>query len=104
MFKMEIALNEEKILRDGIYSPADISSRIDKLFQHYHIEKQGDGLYVGGDWADHGVTIMYLNDKAWFMPYVEKWLWYKSKGTTISDGFVVEDLAAHYKKKGLIAS
>ena len=102
MFKMEIALDEQKILQDGKYAPEDISKSIDKLFSSLRIEKQGDGLYsggAGGDFAGYGNAILFLKEKTWFMSYVDKWLWYNSKGSNHVEDFQVEDLAAHYKSK-----
>ncbi len=97
MFKMEIALDTQKIEREGKYDPAELSRCIDSLFQSKHIQKQGEGVFVGGDYAKHGAIILYLKKQPWFMSYVDKWLWYNSKGSDRAEDFEVEDVAAHYK-------
>lgn len=99
MFKMEITLDEQKILQEGKYDPAEISRCIDSLFQSLHIEKQGEGVFFGGDYAGHGSAILCLKKQPWFMPYVDKWLWYNSKGSNRVEDFVVEDVAAQLKRK-----
>ena len=50
-------------------------------------------------WANYGAAVLILKEKEWFMPYVEKWLWFNR----INDD-LYEDLAAYYKKEGLIPS
>jgi virulence-associated protein VapD len=98
MFKMEITMNEDKVLQDRTYNLTDIYSTIDKKLERYHIKKVEDGVYVGTgsqhDFALFGKAILDLKNKEWFLPYVAKWLLY--------DGKSVEDVAEHYRGKSKV--
>jgi hypothetical protein len=96
IYMMEIAFNEEKILEDGIYNLNDMHERLDKLFQSLQMNKQGKGIYIGGDFAKHGAAVWRLTDSICFMTYVKKWIMVQDSKA--------EDLVAHYKEEGLIPS
>ena len=99
MFKMEIALDTQKIENEGVYEPSEITRQLDKLFAKMNIQKLGEGLYTGGDFAGYGSAILFLKKQPWFMSYVDKWLWYNSDGSDREEDFTVEDVAAHYKNQ-----
>lgn len=104
MFKMEIALDTQKIEREGLYDPSEIERQLDRLFSRLRIQKQGEGLYTGGDFAGYGSAILFLKKQPWFMSYVDKWLWYNSDGSDREEDFAVEDVAAHYKHSPAVRS
>jgi hypothetical protein len=105
MFKMEISLDCSKILQEGIYNPVDIQNKIDRIMQSLNISKAGEGIFIGTgsphDFAHFGIAITSLSEEEWFYPYLEKWLWFNSKGSNREEDFVVEDIAAYYKANHL---
>ena len=58
---------------------------------------------VKKDYAVFGMLIYSLHNKNWFIPYVEKWLWYNSDDNEDVNDFNIEDLLYHYTKKESIA-
>lgn len=70
MFKMEISLDNSKIIKEGVYNPADIQSRIDRLMQSLNIKKTQEGVFVSTgslhDFAHFGVAITSLSEKNGF--------------------------------------
>ena len=107
MIKLEIKLNEELIREKGIYTPAEINDAIDKVFAKYSftktVLKDETILYTGtGAASDYGAfanLVLFLKDKDWFMPYVERWLWYNSDDGETEDDFAVEDILQHYTER-----
>lgn len=101
MFKMEISLNSNKIIQEGL-NPAYINEQIDDLMQSLDIKKAGDGVFVGTgsphDFAHFGVAITSLGEEEWLLPYMDKWLWFNSKGSPREDDYVIEDVADYYRK------
>ena len=93
-FKMEIALNEQGLTADG-YDVAEAYNYLDNLFESLNIEKTSQGFFEGQgmsqDFGHFGGAIMILKQENWFMPFVDKWLWYTDTG--------VEDLAAYYRNR-----
>ena len=99
MLKLEIRI------ADSYIDAKLIESRLDKGFLKYGLSKE---KYIDGticyksmnsakDYAVFGKLIYSLHDKEWFIPYVEKWLWYN--GDYGDNGNVnVEDLLYHYTK------
>lgn len=100
MLKMEIAIDDKKIVNDNRYNPSDVHNELERTLQFYHLKKESDGVYVGNgtqhDFAFFGKAILDLKKQDWFLPYVSKWLFYS--------GNSVEDVAEHYlRKSGLKA-
>lgn len=104
MIKLEMKLNNEMIVGDAKHTPNDVYAALDKVFSKYSFkkstEKDGTLSYSGnGSSTDFGSftnIVLFLKKKDWFMPYVEKWLWYNSDDGANEDDFAVEDILYHY--------
>lgn len=111
MLKLEIKMDREKILADRKYRVESIYQALEKAFERYSLDKiqESDGtlFFVGSgnpkDYGAFGSIITSLKEKAWFMDYVTKWIWYNSDDGENEDDFVVEDVLYHYTKKLSVA-
>lgn len=111
MLKLEIKLDEGKILADQRYKVESIYQAIEKAFLNYNLKKiqepDGTFCFVGNgnpkDYGAFGCIITSLKEKAWFMDYVTKWVWYNSDDGESEDDFAVEDVLYHYTKRLSIA-
>lgn len=111
MLKLEIKLDEEKISADHRYRPESIYQALEMAFLKYNLRKtqEPDGTicFMGNgnpkDYGAFGCIITSLKEKAWFMDYVTKWVWYNSDDGESEDDFVVEDVLYHYTKRLSIA-
>ena len=107
MIKLEMKLNDSLIQANASHTPAEIYDAIDKVFAKYNFKKtsspDGTVSYSGtGAASDYGAfanLILFLKKKDWFMPYLEKWLWYNSDDGKTEDDFAVEDILLHYANK-----
>ena len=107
MIRIEIKLDNEKIRDEGFYTSDAIFNAVDEVFAKYclskSIEQDGSITYSGtGAATDFGAfasVILFLKDREWFIPYVERWLWYNSADGSSEGDFVVEDILAHYMRK-----
>lgn len=108
MLKLEIKLDDEKIVEERQYRLEDIYMAIDRVFEQYHLTKkiQPDGtivFYGNGkteDYGSFGRLITTLKDKDWFINYVTKWMWYNSDD---DNDFSTEDVLYHYTHKKSVA-
>lgn len=105
MNKVKIIMDNEKIAKEGAYSPAAIHGCLDDLFlNRKHLRKDGD-FYIDDDPYDSAGVIMpcifILAGKQWFRDYVKEMRWYREVKAAVSeDGapvFYEEDI-----KKNLI--
>ena len=84
-FKVEILLNEEKIVADHEYKPETLYTYIRDMFRQYHLKEvqtdtpnhiifvdRGTNKDYGGFW--NGIWELY--DQAWFKKYALKCLWF----------------------------
>ena len=111
MLKTEFKLNENRINADGRYSPVSVYDAVDKAFMRHRFRKEilsdgticfyGNGLST--DYGAFGSLITSLRKKDWFMPYLDKWLWYNSDDGINDDDYVIEDILQHYKRKEIIS-
>lgn len=107
MLKLVIKLDEGKILADERYKVESIYQALEKVFLNYNLKKtqEPDGTicFVGNgnpkDYGAFGCIITSLKEKAWFMDYVTKWVWYNSDDGENEDDFAVEDVLYHYTRK-----
>ncbi len=101
MLKLDIKI------KDSCKDSALIEARLDKGFLKYGLDKK---VYKDGticykstnskkDYAVFGMLIYSLHNKSWFIPYVEKWLWYNSDNNEDVNDYNIEDLLYHYTKK-----
>lgn len=111
MLKLEMKLNNNRIQQAAKYQPEAVLGAVDKAFSKYQFRREvlADGTicYYGNgmakDYGTFGRLITTLKDKDWFMPYLDKWLWYNSDDCENENDFVVEDILYHYTKKESIS-
>ena len=107
MLKLEYRLNNGQIMKEAKYQPESIIGAVDKAFSKYDFRKETfkDGTicyYDNGLPSDYGVfgrLITTLKSKDWFLPYLDKWLWYNSDDGDNENDFTIEDVLYHYTKK-----
>lgn len=111
MLKLEIKLNDEKILTENIYQLEGIYRAIEKVFEDNQLLKKMDSdgtmtFYGTGsrkDYAAFGRIITWLKKEKWFMDNVTKWVWYNSDNGNSDEDFSIEDVLYHYTKKTSVA-
>jgi hypothetical protein len=102
MLKLEIALDEQKIIQVGEYTVDSIYSCLDKIFTENRLKKYevvGTSHFYcdtgkKSDLADMFRCIFYLETQKWFMDYVTTWLLYDSYATNKENEFEIEDILA----------
>ncbi|MDR0875129.1 MAG: hypothetical protein LBN12_02840 [Clostridiales Family XIII bacterium] len=99
MIKMQIKMDEDKILREKKYSPEKIYAAIDQfMIDKLHLAKFEDGFYLGNgngkDFSYFGLAFNTLRKKPWFVDNVKTWLYFNSDASDDPDDFVVEDFRA----------
>lgn len=107
MLKLEIRLVDERIIKDGKFTVKGIRKSLDESFFQYNLRKEmledGTICYMGNnhphDYAHFGGLITDLKTKEWFLPYVDKWIWYNSNGQLDENCYRVEDILYHYTKQ-----
>ncbi|MEG2814020.1 MAG: hypothetical protein RSA79_05400 [Oscillospiraceae bacterium] len=100
MLKVEIVMDEEKILAEGKYSLEDIYFTIDELFAKKNLKKIDNGVYSDNgsdqDYANLWINISALRKAEWFMSNTKKWLWYNSDDGNDESDFSIEDLKSYF--------
>ena len=107
MLKLEIKLNENLVKNEAKYSLKSICQTLDKLFLDCDFNKtnlpDGTICYSGKgkkyDYGNFGHLIITLKTKEWFLPYLEKCLWYNSDDGVDEKDFTIEDVLSFYTKK-----
>lgn len=111
MLKIEIKLNEKLVEEEGKYTLLSIYQTLDNLFSKYDFRKSNlpDGTisYCGNgkkqDYGAFGHLIITLKTKQWFVPYLEKWLWYNSDDGIDENDYAIEDILYFYTKRESVA-
>lgn len=111
MLKLEIKMDEAKILEEQKYRVESIYQALEQAFFQYklNLTKDTDGTmcFTGNgnpkDYGAFGSIITSLREKTWFMDYVTKWVWYNSDDGENEDDFAVEDVLYHYTKRLSVA-
>lgn len=111
MLKLEIRMDDEKIIMEKRYNTESIYQALTKTFTNYHLKEENapDGtvvFYGTGNPKDYGAfgsIITALREKEWFMDYVTRWVWYNSDDGENEEDFSVEDVLYHYTKKESVA-
>lgn len=111
MLKLEIKMNEDKIQKEQKYTVESIYQALEKTFEKQHLQKRigEDGVlwfFGTGDPRDYGAfgaIITALKEKAWFMDYVTRWIWYNSDDGENEEDYAVEDILYHYTRRLSIA-
>lgn len=93
-FKVEILIDEEKVIKDDKYEPQDMYDCIRKMFKRFDLsEIKTDKPYHfiftdKGRKQDYGAlwrVILDLYDKNWFKRYTLKYTWYNIRNYTCED-------------------
>lgn len=111
MLKLEIKMDDKKIISEHIYKIESIYQTLEEIFSKYRLrmEKEADGtiyFYGTGDPRDYGAfgsLITSLKEQEWFMNYVVRWVWYNSDDGHNENDFAVEDVLYHYTRKASFA-
>lgn len=108
MIKVEIELDEQKIIDDNKYVPESILECMDDTFVQNGqqiLEADGfrrvyrDGGNIEKDFAILGGIVVDFADEDWFLPYATKILWYENEDDNDENDFNVEDWLEGFKKK-----
>ncbi|MCM1333740.1 MAG: hypothetical protein NC084_07155 [Bacteroides sp.] len=95
--KVEIILDNEKILADDIYELNDIYRSIKDMFTQrgMHDVSQDDKLIFisrKGEkdaYCTCGLNVNYLYDAEWARPYLKKMLWYNGNRGSVEDALAI---------------
>jgi len=112
MIKMEIRMDDEKILEERKYRLEAVYEAIDKVFGYWNFkgEKTSSGSVMykdNGSDRDLGRFFSIVNalkKKEWFMGNVSVWILYDSDDSDSPEDFAMEDLAAHYARKKAVGA
>jgi hypothetical protein len=104
MIKMQIVMDDAKIVREKRYSLSGIHVALDKLFTDQLGMRKGDrGFYFGTgsshDFSRFGLAYSALSEKDWFLDNVKTWLYFNSDASYDEDDYVVEDFKEHCLKR-----
>lgn len=111
MLKLEIKMDEAKIREEQKYPAESIYRALGQAFSRYQLnqaqEADGTLCFTGNgkpeDYGAFGSIITSLREKAWFMDYVTKWIWYNSDDGENEEDYIVEDVLYHYTKRLSVA-
>lgn len=112
MIKMEIRMDDEKILKERKYRLEAVHEAVDNAFKQWNFkgEKTAAGSVIykdNGDDRDLGRFFSIVNalkKKDWFMGNVVTWILYDSDDSDSPDDFATEDLIAHYARKRAVGA
>ena len=104
MIKMQVIMDEEKILRDKKYDLTKIYETLDRFFiDNLGLIKGEDGFYLGSgaktDFGNFGRAMWTFGKKAWFLDNVAVWLYFNSDDSDNPDDFVIEDFKDYCLRK-----
>lgn len=104
-FKVEIALDDEKILADQVYDLNDMYKTIRKMFTEKGMHDISDGngrlIFISkkGEkdaFCTCGLNVNRLYDSKWASPYLKELLWYNGSKDTVENILVTR---AEYDRK-----
>lgn len=95
--KVEIVLDDEKILSDDIYELNDIYRSIKDMFTQkgMHDVSQGNKLiFISREgekdaYCTCGLNVNNLYDSEWARPYLKKMLWYNGSRGSVEDVLLI---------------
>lgn len=107
MIKMEIRMDDEKILQERKYNLKAVHDAVDKAFAQWSFKGEqtdsGSVVYKDNgserDFGRFGCIVNALKKQEWFMANVLTWILYDSDDSDSPEDFAVEDLLAHYAGK-----
>lgn len=110
MMKVEIELDEQKIIDDDKYVPESILKCLDNTFVgngQQILEADGfrrvyrDGGNTEKDFAILGGLVFDLAEKEFFLPYAKKILWYDSDDNEDENDFDIEDWLEFFREHNI---
>lgn len=112
MIKMEIRMDDEKILQERKYNLTAVHDAVDKAFAQWSFkgEKTDSGSVVykdngsERDFGRFGCIVNALKKQEWFMGNVLTWILYDSDDSDSPEDFAAEDLLAHYAGKRVVGA
>ena len=102
MLKCEVQFDNEKIIRDDIYTPESVRKATDEMFvDEFDLVKGENGFYYqkgsDEDYVHFMSAILSLKRLDWFMKYASKWLWFENDQDGDYGDFYVEDLLSGFR-------
>jgi hypothetical protein len=109
MWKVEVLLDEDKIVKEGEYALDDIYSAIDKAFvnganmERHWVEDDGTRVYIAPNLKsqDHfamiGAKIIAFMEAEWFIGNALKFIMGNSNGSSDPNDFSREDILKAWK-------
>jgi hypothetical protein len=103
-YKIEIELDDDKIISDNIYVLESIYENIREMFADEEISEIKTNAHMlvfasnksdDKELARFGLIETTLIEEDWFMPYVTKMMWYDTLHSTISQENVLEVARKH---------
>lgn len=101
-FKVEILIDEEKVIADKVYEPETMYEYIKDMFRQYHLkEVETDkpnhivftDVGTDKDMAGLALAAIDLYDMEWFKKYAVKCLWIsRNRDGSISESSVFDEL------------
>jgi virulence-associated protein VapD len=104
MIKMQILIDDEKVVRETPYNAA----KIHQVLDNYMVDKLGfkkaqNGFYLGAgtsnDFSRFGIAFTTLRHKEWFAKSVKTWLYFNSDASDDPEDYVVEDFSEYFDIK-----
>jgi virulence-associated protein VapD len=96
MLKVEIKMNEDKIVKEKVYDLDNVYETLDTAFAQFNLPKISKGIYTNGnskyDYAHLWSVIWDLTEEKWFMDNVSDFIWYNSDIGENEADFSVEDI------------
>jgi virulence-associated protein VapD len=109
MIKMQILMDEKKILREKKYDINKIYAFLDEVFvSKCGLKKGTEGFYfetgTNDDLALFAKAIRILERQEWFLQNVDTWLLFDSTDRDNPNDFIIEDAKAYYQTKYRISA
>ncbi|WP_418552386.1 hypothetical protein [Longibaculum muris] len=86
MFKVEIAFDENKVIKEDKYDLDKMYKIVDDAFQHRNLIKVDKGTYISNnneyDFGNMWAIIWQLTDLKWFMENAIKMVWSKTNNNS----------------------
>ena len=109
-FKVEILIDEEKVIADNVYNPNTMYNYIRDMFKHYHLKEVKTDTLNHIIFTDRGTNkdmgglasvAIDLYQTDWFPKYAVKFLWIsRNRDGSISESSIFDELE-DFKVKGI---
>jgi hypothetical protein len=109
MIKMQILMDEKKILHEKKYDIDKIYAFLDEVFiLKCGLNKGAEGFYfetgTNDDLALFAKAMRILEKQEWFLRNVDTWLLFDSTDRDDPNDFIIEDAKAYYQTKYRISA